>query len=52
MYGASESRALACLFAAAHPDRTIALVIHGSSARTAWAPDYPWGVPASVTSRS
>jgi class 3 adenylate cyclase len=43
IYGASESGALACLFAAAHPDRTIALVIHGSNARTAWAPDYPWG---------
>ena len=44
VYGASESGALACLFAAAHPDRTIALVIHGSGARSAWAPDYPWGV--------
>ena len=44
IYGASESGALACLFAAAHPDRTIALVIHGSCAREAWAPDYPWGV--------
>jgi class 3 adenylate cyclase len=43
VYGASESGALACLFAAAHPDRTIALVIHGSCAREAWAPDYPWG---------
>ena len=42
--GASESGALACLFAAAHPDRTIALVVHGSCARRAWAPDYPWGV--------
>ena len=30
IYGASESGALACLFAAAHPDRTIALVVHGS----------------------
>ena len=44
VYGASESGALACLFAAMHPDRTVALVVHGSNARSAWAPDYPWGV--------
>ena len=43
VYGASESGALACLFAAMHPDRTVALVSHASSARYAWAPDYPWG---------
>ncbi len=44
VYGASESGALACLFAAMHPDRTVALVVHGSNARNAWAPDYPWGL--------
>ncbi len=44
IYGASESGGLACLFAAMHPDRTVALVVHGSFARMAWAPDYPWGV--------
>jgi class 3 adenylate cyclase len=44
VYGASESGALACLFAAMHSDRTVALVVHGSNARNAWAPDYPWGV--------
>ena len=43
IYGASESGAMAALFAATYPDRTIALVIHGSYARTAWAPDYPSG---------
>jgi pimeloyl-ACP methyl ester carboxylesterase/class 3 adenylate cyclase len=43
IYGASESGAMAILFAATHPDRTIALAIHGSYARVAWAPDYPWG---------
>jgi len=43
IYGASESGAMAALFAATHPERTAALVIHGSEARTAWAPDYPWG---------
>jgi pimeloyl-ACP methyl ester carboxylesterase/class 3 adenylate cyclase len=44
VYGASESGMLACLFAAMHPDRTVAVVAHGSNARYAWAPDYPWGV--------
>ena len=41
--GASESGAMATLFAATHPDRTIALVLLSSSARVAWAPDYPLG---------
>jgi class 3 adenylate cyclase len=31
------------LFAASHPDRTLALVWWGAEARTAWASDYPWG---------
>ncbi len=44
LYGASESGALSALFAATYPDRTVALVIHGSSPRYAWAPDWPWGV--------
>jgi class 3 adenylate cyclase len=44
VYGASESGALACLFAAMHPNRSVALVVHGSNARNAWAPDYPWGL--------
>ena len=43
IYGASESGAMAALFAATYPDRTVALVIHGSYPRTAWAPDFPWG---------
>jgi pimeloyl-ACP methyl ester carboxylesterase/class 3 adenylate cyclase len=43
IYGASESGAMAALFAATYPNRTVALVIHGSTARTAWAPDYRWG---------
>jgi class 3 adenylate cyclase len=43
IYGASESGAMAALFAATYPDRTIALIIYASKARSAWAPDYPWG---------
>ena len=31
------------LFAATHPDRTAAMVIIGTYARIAWAPDYPYG---------
>ena len=44
LWGASESGALAALFAATYPERTFALVIHGSSPRYAWAPDWPWGI--------
>ena len=46
IYAASESGVLGCLFAAMHPDRTVALVVIGGAAREAWAPDYPWGVTA------
>jgi hypothetical protein len=31
------------LFAAMYPKRTGALVLYGSYARRAWAPDYPFG---------
>ncbi|MDR7521193.1 MAG: adenylate/guanylate cyclase domain-containing protein [Armatimonadota bacterium] len=34
---------MCALFAATHPERTLALVMYGSYARRAWAPDYPWG---------
>jgi class 3 adenylate cyclase len=37
---------LAMFCAAAHPDRTAALVLAGTTARYLWAPDYPWGAPA------
>ncbi|HVQ87847.1 MAG TPA: adenylate/guanylate cyclase domain-containing protein [Actinomycetes bacterium] len=43
--GASESGALGMLFAALHPERTIALISIGGSAREAWAPDYECGQP-------
>jgi pimeloyl-ACP methyl ester carboxylesterase len=45
VYGSSESGALAMLFAATHPQRTLGLIVLGGDARTAWAPDYPWGLP-------
>ena len=33
----------ASVFAATFPERTVGLVGYGAAARTAWAPDYPWG---------
>jgi pimeloyl-ACP methyl ester carboxylesterase len=41
--GHSEGGAMCALFAATYPERTKALVMDGSSARTRWAPDYPIG---------
>ena len=38
----------ALAFAAAHPHRVSSLVILNGTARTAGAPDYPWGVRADV----
>lgn len=32
----------ASLFAASHPDRVSALILHHPHARGTWAPDYPW----------
>jgi pimeloyl-ACP methyl ester carboxylesterase len=41
--GVSEGGPMGLLFAATYPDRASALVIHGSFARAAWAPDHPFG---------
>lgn len=38
----SEGGNLAMLFAAAHPERTVALVTFGVFAKRVWSPDYPW----------
>jgi len=43
LVGVSEGGPLSLLFSAAHPDRTVAMVIIASFARIAWAPDYPFG---------
>jgi pimeloyl-ACP methyl ester carboxylesterase len=43
LFGTSEGGYMSAMFAATHPERTIALVLHGSYARESWAPDYPWG---------
>jgi len=44
LLGRSDGAALAALFAATYPDRTLAVIFDGE-AKTAWAPDYPWGEP-------
>jgi pimeloyl-ACP methyl ester carboxylesterase len=41
--GHSEGGAMCALFAATYPERTQALVMVGSAARTRWAPDYRIG---------
>ncbi len=35
---------LCCMFAATYPNRTKALILNNTGPRTAWAPDYPWGM--------
>ncbi len=35
---------LGCMFAAVHPERTTGLVLCNTRPRTAWSPDYPWGM--------
>lgn len=48
LFGVSEGVPMAILFAAAHPERTRALVLWGGYARMTVAPDYPIGIPAEV----
>lgn len=43
--GFSEGGPLSILFAATYPERVEKLVVYGSYARLAWAPDYPIGRP-------
>jgi class 3 adenylate cyclase len=40
--GSFEGGPMAALFAATHPDRTLALVLYATFARATWAPDYDW----------
>lgn len=52
LIGEGEGGALASFFAATYPDRTMGLVWIGPYARTAWAPDYPWGWPSEEEARA
>ena len=45
LWGISEGGPMALLFAATYPERTAALVLQGSFARVAEAPDFPIGFP-------
>jgi pimeloyl-ACP methyl ester carboxylesterase len=42
--GNSDGGALAAMFAATYPERTLGLVLWSGGVRVAWAPDYPWGM--------
>jgi DNA-binding SARP family transcriptional activator/pimeloyl-ACP methyl ester carboxylesterase len=44
LLGISEGGPMSVLFAATHPERTVALILMGSFAREMWAPDYHSGV--------
>jgi class 3 adenylate cyclase len=44
LIGDGDGGALAALFAATYPERTLGLLLWGGTARMAWAPDYPWGM--------
>jgi pimeloyl-ACP methyl ester carboxylesterase len=41
--GVSEGGPMSIQFAVTYPARTRALVLYGSTARTLWAPEFPWG---------
>jgi class 3 adenylate cyclase len=43
---------MSALFAATHPERASALVLHGAMGRTTEAPDYPWASPAQALRES
>jgi pimeloyl-ACP methyl ester carboxylesterase len=45
LFGISEGGPMCVLFAATHPERASALVLHGAMGRTTEAPDYPWASP-------
>ncbi len=52
LFGISEGGPMSILFAATHPERATALVLHGAMGRTTEAPDYPWGSPAEALRES
>ncbi len=45
IFGISEGGPMSMLFAATHPDRVSSLVLYGTYARLAAAPDFPQGIP-------
>ncbi len=45
LFGFSEGGQMSIVFAATYPERASALILYGSMARQAWAPDNAWGRP-------
>ncbi len=43
IFGASDTAAMALLFAATYPERTLGLILISPLVRGSWAPDFPWG---------
>ena len=48
LYGRGLTGQVALLFAALHPDRVTALILHSTFARYFAADDYPWGAPVGI----
>jgi len=48
LIGVSEGGPMSLLYSATYPERTSALVLYGSYARRAWAPDHPYGVTREI----
>lgn len=46
LFGTSVGGTLALDFALRHPERTAGLLLYGTNARGAWAPDWPWSLRA------
>jgi pimeloyl-ACP methyl ester carboxylesterase/DNA-binding SARP family transcriptional activator len=44
LFGSSVGGTLALDFALRHPERTAGLLLFGTNARGAWAPDWPWAI--------
>ena len=44
LFGETDSGGTCAVFAASFPQRCSALIWCGASPRSAWAPDYPWGI--------
>ena len=52
LFGVSEGGPTSVLFAATHPTRVTALILHGAMGRTTEAPDYPWASSAEALRES
>lgn len=51
VFGVSEGGSMSMVFAASHPQRTLALVLYGTFAKRVWSPDYPWAPTADARQR-